>query len=148
MNYYLINSLAAGMSESIDRSQSIGERLALGGQTLLLGMGIVMLVLAFLWGVLELFRVIFYKPVKPIENTVAVPVVPIEEASAEQNLIPETPYETESDGDNGSINDEELVAVITAAAAAYLEAENSDGSKPRSVGGFRVVSYRKITRNG
>lgn len=71
-----------------------------------LGMGIVFLVLVILWGVLELFRVVFYElpqkkaaSQKPVEQTAAQPAAPITE-----NKLP--------------ASDSELIAVFSAAIAA------------------------------
>lgn len=127
----LLYLTSAGMNESIDRSQPLSERLALGGETLLLGLGTVMLVLALLWGVLELFRVVFYHPekTKPAEPE---PEIELPPEAVEQN------------------DDSELVAVITAAAAAYIDAENeakrAAGENAPHAEGFRVVSFKKITK--
>ncbi len=122
----LIFYAAVGMTESIDPSVPLSERLALGGQVLILGLGTVFAVLALLWGILELFRIIFARPAKKAEPAEA----PVSE--------PET-VETETDDGN----DGEIVAAITAAVAAYIDAEN-EAYGNTAQGGFRVVSYKKL----
>ncbi len=95
------------------------ERLALAGQMTLIGMGMIFAVLSILWGVLAIFKLIFVKPT-PKKAEPAPVVVPVPEPVAEEG------------------NDEELVAVITAAVAAYRASE-----EPTAEGGFRVVSFRR-----
>ena len=100
------------------------ERLALAGQMTLLGMGMVFAVLALLWGVLAVFKLIFAKPApkKVAEAPKSAPVV-----------VPEPVVEVEQ------TDDTELIAVLTAAIAAY-ESANGNEVAP---GGFRVVSFRR-----
>lgn len=104
------------------------ERLSYAMQMLLLGMGTVFSVLIILWLCVALFRLIFsgaarnkadkgQKEIK--QETVAAP----------------TPVATTAPDDG------ELLAVITAAVAAMLEAEGS----PAYDGGFRVVSFRRTS---
>ena len=93
-------------------------------QTPLFGMAMVFLVLALLWGVLAIFKLIFYKPenkkTKSVEEKKPEPVVEPIPVVEEQN-------------------DDELVAVITAAVAAYIESEEPNAAP----NGFRVVSFRR-----
>lgn len=102
------------------------ERLALAGQMTLIGMGMIFAVLALLWGVLAIFKIVFAKPepkkAKPVAEvkTAPVAVVEPEPVAAEQN-------------------DDELIAVITAAVAAYIADEEPGAYQ----GGFRVVSFRR-----
>lgn len=120
----LITYAVVGVTESIDRSIPLSERLALGGQTLILGLGTVFSVLALLWGMLEIFRIVFYHP----EKTAKAVEVPVQQKEEE-------PVEESDDG--------EITAAITAAVAAYIDAENeAEGNSSPS--GFRVVSYRKL----
>lgn len=53
--------IAADTGAAGKTDMTFGERLAEAGQVTLLGMGMVFAVLALLWGVLELFRVIMQK---------------------------------------------------------------------------------------
>ncbi len=102
------------------------ERLALAGQMTLLGMGMVFAVLAVLWGVLVIFKLIFAKPEKKAKPA---PVAP----KAEPVVVPEPVVAPTVS------NDAELIAVLTAAIAAY---EASQGNEV-APGGFRVVSFRR-----
>ena len=97
------------------------------GKMTFMGMLMVFSVLAILWGVLAIFKVIFagktpkVKDVKPAPA----PVKPVEKV--------------ETDVQNTS--NDELIAVLTAAVAAYMAEEN--GGEP-SAEGFRVVSFRRV----
>ena len=102
------------------------ERLALAGQMTLLGMGMVFAVLAVLWGVLVIFKMIFAKPEKKVKPAPAAP-------KAEPVVVPEPVVAP------AASNDAELIAVLTAAIAAY-EASLGNEVAP---GGFRVVSFRR-----
>jgi sodium pump decarboxylase gamma subunit len=102
------------------------ERLALAGQMTLLGMGMVFAVLAILWGVLTIFKLIFAKPAKKVKAAPAAP-------KAEPMVVPEPVVAP------AATNDAELIAVLTAAIAAY---EASQGNEV-APGGFRVVSFRR-----
>lgn len=97
------------------------------GQMTLLGMLMVFAVLALLWGILAIFKLVFAgrtpKEKKPEPKETA----PVQQAEAP------APAETQSD-------DEELVAVITAAVAAYVR----DEGNPAADGGFRVVSFKRV----
>lgn len=103
------------------------ERLALAGQMTLIGMGMIFAVLAILWGVLVIFKLIFTrKPKKKTKNA--------EELKAESAVAP-TPAVVE----NVETDDGELIAVITAAVAAY----RADTEDEADAGSFRVVSFRR-----
>ena len=89
---------------------NLSEALAIGGETAVIGMGIVFGVLIILLIVLQLFKVIFYKdPAKANKAQTAVPEKVVTPAPAE---ITTEPDEEE--------DDEQLIAVITAAIAASL----------------------------
>ena len=100
------------------------ERFALAGQMTFIGMLMIFTVLAILWGVLAIFKFIFAKPAKPVKK--------VEEAK-EQDIVEDLPEVVEEN------NDEQLVAVITAAVAAYIESEEPSAFE----NGFRVVSFRR-----
>ena len=101
------------------------ERLALAGQMTLLGMGMIFAVLSALWGVLVIFKMIFAKPAKKVKAAPA--------PKAEPVVVPEPVVAP------AASNDAELIAVLTAAIAAY-EASLGNEVAP---GGFRVVSFRR-----
>ena len=107
---------------------SLGERLSGGLSVLVIGVAAVFGVLASLWGVLALFKILFYDIPEKKKAKKAVPPAP---APAEEPAAP-APEVKASD-------DTQLIAVITAAIAAY-EAEQG---RCVSVGDFRVVSYRR-----
>lgn len=116
MLYSQIMMLTSGVSSSMDFTIPMSERLVIGIQTLGLGMGIVMFVLALLWGVLELFKFVFYNDNRHKES---VPVQPENHETA--------------------ANDDEIITAITAAITAYRAASSAG----EYTGGFRVVSFKK-----
>lgn len=104
-----------------ETEMALGDKLLLGGQVSLLGMGTVFAVLAILWGLVELMHLLLTgvsgnkkkkKAEAPVEAPAAAPA-PVVSAPAD---------------------DLEIVAVITAAIAA------ASGSSPSS---FRVVSFKR-----
>ena len=105
---------------NIDYSQPLGfyDAIGFGGKILLLGMGAIFAVLALIWLLLVVFKLVFSnikdgnKPKN--ESIVSAPVPQILNTSA----------------------DTEIVAVI-AAAIAMAESESSDNVK------FRVVSFKR-----
>ena len=97
----------------------------------LMGLGI-FAVLAILWGVLVIFKLIFAgkseKPKKEnLEKTVKTESPEVKVAPAKSAPIP------------AASNDAELIAILTAAIAAY-EAEQNPNAPALN---FRVVSYRR-----
>ena len=101
------------------------ENLELLWQTPLLGMAMIFAVLSILWAVLAVFKFIFAKPTKSKKP------VPVEEVPVAVEVV-EEPVADKAD-------DAELVAIITAAVAAYMASEAAD----TTLGGFRVVSFRR-----
>ena len=101
---------------------TIAEALAEGGQTALIGLSTVFSVLIILMIVLFVMRMIFYK--KPEAS-----VTP--KATAAEMPEPTVPVKSEMD-------DEELVAVITAAIAASLNTSTYN---------LRIKSLRRIDNN-
>ena len=113
----LYNSLTA-------QAQDMGgafspERLALAGQMTLIGMAMIFSVLGILWGVLAIFKLVFARPKKEEKAPISIPAV--EEQIADQT------------------DEQEIIAVITAAIMAYRENEEPDVAPS----GFRVVSFRR-----
>lgn len=126
MNTAIINTLlAADTAEKL----SLGERLLTGLPVLVIGMVAVFLVLSILMGVLSLFKTIFYD-------------IP-EKKKAEAKNSPEIAQVTidpPASAADESEDDTQLIAVITAAIAAYrasAEATSNSGLP------FRVVSYKR-----
>ncbi len=126
VNNSLLTATAAGEMGGAFSS----ERLLYAGQMTLQGMLMIFAVLGILWGVLALFKVIFARPEKKkkkIETEV------------------KTPDETETGNaatDTETVDDTELIAILTAAVAAYME---SEGNENAYEGGFRVVSFTKAS---
>ncbi len=104
------------ISQSLATGQGVtlSEALSMGGLTTVLGLTIVFSVLIILMIILMLFKVIFYK-----KNEKKKPI--IEETAPAQAEAAE--------------NDEELVAVLTAAVAAYLNTSTYN---------LKIKSYRRI----
>jgi sodium pump decarboxylase gamma subunit len=98
----------------------------------LMGLGMIFSVLAILWGVLVIFKLVFAgkseKPKKEnLEKTVKIESPEVKVAPAKSAPTPAA---------NG---DAELIAILTAAIAAY-EAEQNPNAPALN---FRVVSYRR-----
>ena len=97
------------------------------GQMTLLGMGMVFAVLAILWVILALFKVIFAGP------------SPKAKKQKKTEPVIEKPAEAPVAAPVAQTNDAELVAIITAAVAAYMAEEGTEYA-----GGFRVVSFKRV----
>ena len=94
----------------------------------LLGMGMIFVVLAILWGVLAIFKLVFARPAKETK------------AKKEAPAATEAPkVEVASAPVTASTDDAELVAILTAAIVAY-ESQNNPDVTPAN---FRVVSFRR-----
>ena len=96
------------------------------GQMTLLGMGMVFSVLSILWVILLLFKLIF--TAKPKTQK-----APKTENKPQPVAVPEAVPAKEAD-------DAELVAIITAAVAAYMADEGVEAPD----GSFRVVSFKRV----
>lgn len=102
------------------------QRWALALEMIIIGMLLVFSVLAILWAVLAIFKMVFYKDPakasKPVEKKTeqSAPIVEVQPVAS-------------------AMSDNELIAVLTAAIAAY-EAQNDPGMVQN---GFRVVSFRR-----
>lgn len=106
----------------------LGERLAEGFEVFILGILMVFAVLALLWGVLAIFKVVFYdipeKRKKAKANETKTEMAPAPAAVAAPAPVPAQ--------DDGAI-----VAAITAALSEYFSQSGE------YKGGFRVVSFKK-----
>ena len=103
-----------------------GEKILNGLTVVVVGLGGVFSVLAIIWGVLALFKVFFYDiPEKKKAAKIKAAPAPAPVAEAPVEAAPEA-------------DDTQLIAVITAAIAAYT-AESAGGALP-----FRVVSYKRV----
>ena len=108
-----------------------GEAWAEAGQMTLMGMLMIFSVLGTLWGVLAVFKLIFAgKTVK---------------AKAEKPIPASVKIEEKVDAAEQNTSNDELIAVITAAVAAYMAEENGGDV---STSGFKVVSFRRVGGGG
>ena len=121
MNTAMINML------SLLADITYGEKILNGLTVVVVGLGGVFSVLAIIWGVLALFKVFFYDI--PEKKKAA----KIKAAAPAPAPVAEAPVEAAPEAD-----DTQLIAVITAAIAAYT-AESAGGALP-----FRVVSYKRV----
>ena len=118
----------------------IGERVAYALRMLIVGLGAVFAILALLWGILVLARILLHDmPARRREQSssaavVAKPVSP--KPAPAPSPAPVAPQPASQD--NGA-----LIAVITAAVSAAMAEE---GTLPP--GGFRVVSFRRASNTG
>lgn len=113
-------------SERLTTSMELSDRIGYALQRTLIGLIIVFGVLAVIWLVLSLFKVIFYKdPAKKTEEKKPEPKVTAAPAPA-----PVTPQPVKDDG-----------AVIAAIVAAISAMRNEEGITD----GFRVVSFKRGT---
>ncbi len=116
-----------GFGAEMQSTLTFAERISLGLQVAGLGLGVVFSILAILWGVLTLFRVVFYD-------------IPNRKKSAPKAATPE-PQVTEAPAAVAEIeavaveaDEAELIAAITAAVSIVMD-------KPQT--SFRVVSFRR-----
>lgn len=130
MNTAIINNVLMA-------TKPLGERLGDGLQVFIIGIVAVFAVLAVLWGVLALFKIIFYDIP---EKKKADQKIAREKAKNESGEI--VPVVVGSDNTAENDNNEEIIAVITAAIAAY-NADKGGSALP-----FRVVSYKRVKGAG
>jgi len=119
------------LSDVMDYSKPLefSEAIGYGLQTALLGMLVIFAVLSVLLIVLTPFKFIFYKQPKTEKKAAPVKV----EAPAPAPVAAPAPAPAEP----AAADDAELVAVITAAIAAMMDAPQTS---------FRVVSFKRTAR--
>ena len=119
------------LSDVMDYSKplELSEAIGYGLQTALLGMGVIFVVLSILMIVLIAFKFVFYKQPKTEKKAAPVKV----EAPAPAPVTAPAPAPAEP----AAADDAELVAVITAAIAAMMDAPQTS---------FRVVSFKRTAR--
>ena len=119
------------LSDVMDYSKPLefSEAIGYGLQTALLGMGVIFVVLSILMIVLIAFKFIFYKQPKTEKKAAPVKV----EAPVPAPVAAPAPAPAEP----AAADDAELVAVITAAIAAMMDAPQTS---------FRVVSFKRTAR--
>ena len=125
-------------------------RLQLAGLMILIGIGMVFLVLAILWMVLVIFKMIFAKDSANAEK--AAKAAAKAATKAEKEAAKAVDKEAEKAVDtpapapvSAPASDDQLIAVITAAVAAAIEADPALSSQFAS--GFRVVSFKKTDKS-
>lgn len=111
---------------------TITEALSAGGMTTVIGLLIVFSVLAILMLILYLFKFIFYK--KPTDVK-AVSDVKAPEANA---VVKDIGVSTAQDNTDDAEDEDELIAVLTAAVAASLKTSTYN---------LKIKSYRRIHDN-
>lgn len=106
-----------------------GDAWAEAGKVTLLGLGMIFAVLALLWLVLSVFKLLFVKnnAKKPAQNIEKAPAAEAEPAPA------------------AATDDDALIAVITAAITAYRSSE--EGMDSTEANGFRVVSFKRAGKS-
>ena len=131
-----ITVIAAQAEANTQVIEDFSERLSLFGEVTLLGMGTVFIVLAILWGLIALIGFFFDLHNKKVaaKNSAAK-----EKAASAAAKVPATPVaeQTPAQQDNNGA----LVAAITTAIAAYIDADET--LQEEYSGGFRVVSFRR-----
>lgn len=108
-----------------EKFTSFGEALSYSLGSALFGIAVVFGILALLWGILEVFRIVFYT----IPNSKANKAK--QQTPKEEPVVQTPPVQTQAEMSN-----DELIAVITAAVSAYRSAQGVTS-------GFKVVSFKK-----
>lgn len=132
LGHSVLSLAANNVTSSMDTSIPIGERLKSGGETLVLGVATVFLVLAVIWLILEFSSWIFSHDFKKKKES--------------SDLESDMPKESELSDGNAMADvdgDDRLVAVITAAVASYIDAEESVDNQ-ESKQAFKVVSFKRL----
>ena len=114
-------------------SMSLSERILYGLQVFIIGICTVFVVLAILWGVMALFKLFFYSIPNKSKNT--------KKTDVDVKRVDNVPPMEEIPIAAPASNDTQLIAVITAAIAAYNA--SCGNALP-----FRVVSYRRTAGAG
>ena len=108
-----------------------GERITDGLQVFIIGILAVFGVLACLWGVLALFKVFFYD----------IPAKKKAAAAKQEEIAPAPAVEEPVIDEPAAEDDTQLIAVITAAIAAYRASADAEAAPALP---FRVVSYKRV----
>ncbi len=123
-----IMSASIDMESVMNNGMTLTERLGLGFETMLIGLGTVFGVLVIIMAILYLFQFVFYTLPNRKKN----------EQAAEINEMPAEAAAPPADEALVAYDEGELIAAISAAVAVYLD-------KPAS--SFRVVSFKRINKN-
>lgn len=133
MNIQMLASYALNVSSDTKYEAFSGEAWAKAGEVTLLGMGMVFAVLAILWAVLAIFKLLFAKDTQGAQST--------QSTETKKAVSAPTVAEAPAPAAAAVSDDSELIAVITAAVAAYRASE--EGMNDAEAGGFRVVSFKR-----
>lgn len=131
VTFDVVNGLESISAVNLDRQEEeekdLGESMMNAGMNTLLGMGTVFAMLIIMSFIISLMKYIpqLLDPKKKAPEPVAAPAL----KPAAPAIVPEVPEVSEED----LSNDEELVAVISAAIAAYEGENNTDGFVVRSI---------------
>ena len=126
-HFALLDSFAMAVRSDGTYAPFSAEAWKYVGEMILLGMGMIFTVLAILWAILSIFKLVFVgKEQKPA--TPKVEVAPAPRAPAVEKPV----------AVSAPADDTQLIAVLTAAIAAYRSAEGETS-------GFRVVSFKRTT---
>ena len=126
MNIQTMSAYALSVSSDTKYSAFSAEAWTKALEVTILGMGMVFSVLAILWLALVVFKLVFAKEQKRNKVEVSTPA-----SVAEPEPVAEA-------------DDGELIAVISAAIAAYRAEE--EGCVGDDVNGFRVVSFKRAAK--
>ena len=143
MNWNVLQTMALAVRADGTYEPFSADAWKYAGEMTLLGMGMVFAVLAILWGVLAIFKLVFAgkTPKEPKAPKVPKEKAPKTVAKASASVASAEPTDEVKAVIAATIqaiqtDDAALVAVITDAVAAYRAEEGS-------VGGFRVVSFKR-----
>ena len=131
MNFQTVTAYALNVSSDTKYPAFSADAWMKAAEVTLMGLGAVFAVLAVLWLVLSIFKLIFVKDTATKSKTE-------EKKTAAPEPKPE-PVAVAEKTDDG-----ELIAVITAAIAAYRASE--EGLTGDDVNGFKVVSFKRATK--
>lgn len=106
------------------------------GEMTLLGMGMIFAVLAILWGILAIFKLIFAGKTPKEPKVSKVKVEKAKEAPVVDDTKSAVAVSAPSSATSEAQSNDALIAILTAAVTAYREEEGASGS-------FRVVSFKR-----
>lgn len=130
MNFTMLSNIALAVRESSTYVPFSKDAWVYAGQMTLLGMLMVFAVLAILWMVLSIFKLLFAGK------------APKEKKAERTEIVRNTAEPIGTPIAVHASNDEALIAVITAAVAAYMSEESGREVLPS---GLRVVSFRRAS---
>lgn len=141
MNLLTLNQFALKFGDAGTFAPFSSEAWAFAGQVTLLGMAMIFSVLAILWGVLAIFKLIFAgktpkEPKAPREPKATARKTAEAEPIPDDVMTAVLAASIQAYEEDQARNDTALIAILTAAVAAYRAEEGTDG-------GFRVVSFKR-----